>query len=113
MYTGTHDNDTLQGKYSKAPDWEKACIAEYLGYWPESFPRALIQEALKSVSQFAIIPMQDILELGSDARMNTPSVLGGNWLWRMRSDDFNESRQTWLKAVSLRYGRNLPENNSN
>ena len=57
--------------------------------------------------------MQDILELGSDARMNTPSVLGGNWLWRMRSDDFNESRQTWLKAVSLRYGRNLPENNSN
>ncbi len=109
IYTGTHDNDTLAGKYSKAPDWEKTCIAEYLGYWPESFTKALVQEALKSVSQFAVIPMQDILELGSDARMNTPSVLGGNWLWRMKSDDFNASQQTWLKAVSLRYGRNLPD----
>lgn len=108
IYTGTHDNDTLAGKYSNAPEWEKACIAEYLGYWPESFTRALVMEALKSVSQFAVIPMQDILELGSEARMNTPSVLGGNWIWRMKEEDFNEEQQNWLKALSWRYGRNLP-----
>jgi 4-alpha-glucanotransferase len=107
MYTGTHDNDTLAGKTGSAEQWERDVISEYLGYRPESYTRALVREALKSVSQFAVIPMQDILELGSEARMNTPSVLGGNWLWRLSEGAFNEEKRRTLKGLSYLTGRNL------
>jgi len=81
-YTGTHDNDTTQGWWQKAAKVERNAVEAYLGpvndrpVWP------LIRAADSSVAQIAIAPAQDLLELGSDARMNMPSIVGGNWVWR-------------------------------
>ena len=81
-YTGTHDNDTTQGWWNTAPTAERAAVEAYLGpvanrpVWP------LIRAAAASVAQIAVVPAQDLLELGSEARMNTPAVAAGNWSWR-------------------------------
>ena len=86
-YTGTHDNDTTRGWFDNAADAEQEAIAAYIGkpplrdgkpspVWP------LIRAVEASVAQLAIVPAQDLLELGSDARMNTPAVAQGNWSWR-------------------------------
>jgi len=69
--------------------------------------KALIRLAISSVSEFAIIPMQDILGLGSKARMNTPSTLGINWKWRSKETDYSNDNATFLKTLSHMYGRNI------
>lgn len=87
VYTGTHDNDTTLGWWNKASDTEREAVEALVGpvneppvkeqpVWP------LIRAAEGSVAEMAIIPAQDLLELGSAARMNTPSVATGNWSWR-------------------------------
>lgn len=86
-YTGTHDNDTTQGWWEKAGAAEQGALQAYAGPLPERDGRPrpawpLIRAAETSVSQLAIVPAQDLLELGSEARMNTPSVATGNWSWR-------------------------------
>lgn len=107
VYTGTHDNDTLKGWISQATDPERDYLASYLGYAPEDCSWALVREAWKSVAAWAIAPMQDILGLGSEARMNTPSTLGGNWAWRMGPEDFGPALAARLKELSTLYARNL------
>ena len=107
VYTGTHDNDTMKGWLDKATEKEEAFIREYLGYKPEDMVQALIRLAIASVSNFAILPMQDVLGLGSEARMNTPSTLGINWKWRSRSSDYTEDRAKALRTLSSLYGRNM------
>jgi 4-alpha-glucanotransferase len=84
VYTGTHDNDTTLGWSEKLSDAEKAYIFDYLGNPAISLHCALIQTALASVANLAIIPMQDILELGTEHRMNTPGTTVGNWNWRFQ-----------------------------
>lgn len=86
-YTGTHDNDTTQGWWEKAGKAEKRALECYAGPLAkrDGKPRAvwpLIRATETSVAQLAIVPAQDLLELGSEARMNTPSVADGNWSWR-------------------------------
>jgi 4-alpha-glucanotransferase len=109
VYTGTHDNDTMKGWLDKASPKEKEFILKYLGYQPEDMVKALIRLAIASVSEFAIIPMQDVLGLGSEARMNTPSTLGINWKWRSKDTDFSPANAEYLKSLSYMYGRNLEE----
>ena len=81
-YTGTHDNDTTQGWWDAASKVERGAVEAYVGpvgkrpVWP------LIRAVEASVAQVAMVPAQDLLELGSEARMNTPAVAGGNWSWR-------------------------------
>ncbi len=81
-YTGTHDNNTTLGWWKTAPKAERAAVESYVGpvgkqpVWP------LIRAVEASVAQMAVIPAQDLLELGSEARMNTPAVAAGNWHWR-------------------------------
>jgi 4-alpha-glucanotransferase len=83
-YPGTHDNDTLLG-------WERALSPEALAYARdylgvpegESLREAVLRACLASAADTAVIPMQDWLALGSEARINTPSTLGGNWRWRL------------------------------
>jgi len=84
VYTGTHDNDTTAGWAAKLRDNERNYIYEYLGFPANSLHCALIQAALASVANLAVIPMQDILELGSEQRMNTPGTTEGNWQWRFQ-----------------------------
>jgi 4-alpha-glucanotransferase len=81
-YTGTHDNDTTQGWWKTANEAEHSAVEAYVGpvsgrpAWP------LIRAAADSVAQVAMVPAQDLLELDSAARMNTPAVAAGNWSWR-------------------------------
>ncbi len=107
VYTGTHDNDTLVGKFKKAPSEDIAFLQEYLGYRPPNICQALIREALKSSARIAIVQMQDVLELDSDTRMNTPATIGGNWTWRLREGQFDPAKRLWLKNMSRMYARNM------
>lgn len=86
-YTGTHDNNTTLGWYYELNDYERHRISEFLGFSELPMPGALVCEALASIANLAIIPMQDILELGSEHRMNTPGTTAGNWQWRF---DWNQ-----------------------
>lgn len=106
VYTGTHDNDTTCGWYNSIPAKDRHFAARYL-----HLPRrrgacwAFIRAALSSVADTAIIPMQDYLELGSEARINTPSTLGGNWEWRMTSQDLTEELALKIRDMVKLYGR--------
>ncbi len=81
VYTGTHDNDTTMGWWDSAPP-ERRSRVERFREEGESVPRCLIRLALESAAGMAIIPLQDIMELGSEARMNRPGTGHGNWRWR-------------------------------
>ena len=83
-YTGTHDNDTTQGWYDKAPEGERDLIRRYLARGDDGVVWELIRLAYASVARYAVVPLQDVLQLGSEARMNTPGAAGGNWGWRYR-----------------------------
>jgi 4-alpha-glucanotransferase len=81
-YTGTHDNDTTLGWWRTAGKVERAAVKAYLGLVGDRPVWPLIRAAQSSVAEMAIVPAQDLLELGSEARMNTPAVSAGNWSWR-------------------------------
>ena len=83
VYTGTHDNDTARGWYGSAPENEKDFARRYLETDGLDFSWDLIRTAWKSTAVFALAPMQDFMALGTEARFNYPSRLGGNWEWRI------------------------------
>lgn len=99
-YTGTHDNDTAMGWYAAAPEVEKDFARRYLRVDGQDFAWDLIRTVWKSVAVFAIAPMQDVLSLGGEARMNFPSRLGGNWDWRMSEADFRDDLAAGLRDLN-------------
>ncbi|KAK4256735.1 hypothetical protein QN277_006422 [Acacia crassicarpa] len=109
VYTGTHDNDTTRGWWEALKQEAKSNVSSYLSLTGEDdISWALSQKVLSSVAQTAIIPMQDILGLGSSARMNIPATQLGNWGWRIpRSVTFDrlERESAKLKATLSMYGR--------
>ncbi|QTQ13122.1 4-alpha-glucanotransferase [Treponema parvum] len=117
VYTGTHDNDTVQGWLEKLPLEDKRLIAAYLGFSEGEAQkrcadgelcRELVRAALASVANWAIIPLQDVYSLGTEARMNMPSTAGGtNWQWRMGEDLLDKEKALWLKKCSVLYARNV------
>jgi 4-alpha-glucanotransferase len=82
VYTGTHDNNTTLGWFESLDDGAKGYVYELLGNSYEAMPWPMIRAALASRADLAIIPMQDVLALGSAHRMNVPGVADGNWAWR-------------------------------
>jgi 4-alpha-glucanotransferase len=85
VYTGTHDNDTTLGWFcGGASEAERRAAEAYVGNDPAGIQWAFIRAAETSPARYCIIPMQDVLGLGSEARMNTPSRSDGNWTWRYR-----------------------------
>ena len=89
-YVGTHDNDTAEGWYKNADKEDCRRAKEYFNLTEEEgIAYGLIRGALSSVSDVAIICMQDYLSLGSVGRMNTPSTNSGNWQWRIKKSDLN------------------------
>ncbi|MCM0590930.1 MAG: 4-alpha-glucanotransferase [Gloeotrichia echinulata DVL01] len=106
VYTGTHDNDTTIGWFNTANDWEKRNLLLYLGgissdgvHWD------LIRLALTSIANLAIIPLQDVLGLGTEARMNFPSIAEGNWEWRYRGEGLTKQLGDRLKDLTTLCGR--------
>lgn len=86
VYTGTHDNDTSLGWYQTLNEAQKDRLATYFEqhHIPDSMPQALVKLALMTQAKLAVIPMQDILGLDGDARMNTPGTIDHNWQWRFQ-----------------------------
>ena len=105
VYTGTHDNDTTRGWYEALDEAGKKALADYLGHEPGDMPWPLIRMALASVAGMAIIPLQDVLGLGSEARMNIPGTTEGNWSWRFSEGATTESIAARLRELVSCYGR--------
>ena len=108
VYTGTHDNDTCLGWYRTAGRKDKRFIDRYLdiGDIPEKeIPWVFIRNAMRSVADICIIPMQDFLSLGSEARINIPSTLGNNWSWRMKKNAFTKRICRRIKEMVTLYRR--------
>jgi len=107
VYTGTHDNNTVRGWLEEAPSEQKRNLYDYLGrkitksnaHWE------LIRLAMSSVGKVVIIPMQDVLGLGAEARMNKPATLEGNWSWRMAGAQLDDAPVEKLAHLTQIYGR--------
>ena len=119
VYTGTHDNDTLQGWLENCSDELLLLVAEYIEGGKLSVEKAramvksgalrkdMIKAAIASSAVYAVIPMQDIIGIDNAGRMNMPSTTGTNWAWRMKKSDLKQSAAENLAFVSNLYGRNL------
>ena len=83
VYTGTHDNDTTAGWYHGLDGEIRGRVDYFLRAAPGQMPQAMIHALMASVAQLAVVPMQDLLNLGSEARLNTPGTVTGNWTWRL------------------------------
>jgi 4-alpha-glucanotransferase len=111
VYTGTHDNDTTMGWEATLPTKTRRHLKEYLGERDEDPPWGLIRVTLASVSEMAIVPMQDLLSLPSEARMNIPGQGEGNWEWRLHGRSLTSSLAKRLRELAAFYGRGEEENN--
>ena len=108
IYTGTHDNNTTRGWFGEdASEGERANLSAYLGHdvTAESAALDLTRMALASVAETAVIPMQDWLDLGSEARVNVPSTPKGNWAWRMSPGATTEELAAFMRKLTALYGR--------
>ncbi|WAL59592.1 4-alpha-glucanotransferase [Thermocoleostomius sinensis] len=109
VYTGTHDNNTTVAWYETLPDHERDRLLDYLGcISSDGIHWDMIRLAFGSIANLAIIPLQDILGLGSNARMNFPGRLEGNWGWRYRSEALNDETCGRLKHITQVFGRSRP-----
>lgn len=106
VYSGTHDNEPLLGWFSTAPaDCVEKAVA-YLGLnREEGYHWGMMRGVWSSVADLAVVQAQDILGLGHEARMNTPSTLGGNWCWRALPGAFSPALAEKLRHCMERYGR--------
>ena len=106
VYTGTHDNDTSKSWYKSLSRADRKFTRDYLGVSSsKQVVSALIRAAFSSVSDTAIIPMQDYLELDGSARINVPSTLGGNWKWRMEEDALTDELAERMHGYAKTYRR--------
>ena len=105
-YTGTHDNDVVNGWYEKLSESEKELVSEYLNRRnEEKITEAMIRGIYSSVSDYAIVTMQDLLDKDATSRMNVPSTVGENWEWRMLAEDLTDERKEFLEKITVRYSR--------
>ena len=105
VYTGTHDNDTTVGWLRKLDASTRKNVTEYVGWCEDNTLWALIRLAYASVARTAIIPAQDLLELDSHARMNTPGTVEGNWSWRALPGAFSPELAEKLASLARIFGR--------
>lgn len=105
VYTGTHDNDTARGWFQGLTPEEKARVCDYLGCDGSAIEWDLIRAAFASVCDRAIVPMQDVLGLGSEARMNNPAQPLGSWGWRAPADSLRGDAARRLARLAGLTGR--------
>ena len=104
-YTGTHDNDTARGWYESAPEKERDFCRRYIARSGQDISWDMIRVVWSSVAIMALAPMQDLLNLGNEARMNFPSRASGNWFWRMTPNALTPQLLARVKEVNYLYGR--------
>jgi 4-alpha-glucanotransferase len=105
-YTGTHDNDTTVGWWSTLPPARKQQVLDYLGTTgPADIHWAMMRLAASSVADTVVVPMQDVLGLGTDARMNVPGSGEGNWGWRCPAGALTEELTRRLAEMTVQFGR--------
>ncbi len=112
VYTGTHDNDTTVGWFATRDATEREHIQRYMGRPGDDIAWELMRIAYASVADMAIIPLQDALRLGTEARMNVPGVASGNWNWRFRPDMITQGLTEGLYTFARTY-RRLEDNQDN
>ena len=110
VYTGTHDNNTTAGWYKKLPGPQREVLRKRLGANDAEIVWAIIREALASSANTAIVPAQDLLELGPAARMNFPGMAKGNWGWRLQDGALTENLAQRLRSLTMEYGRLMDDN---
>jgi 4-alpha-glucanotransferase len=119
VYTGTHDNDTTLGWYRNASEQVRASVKHYLDIQERGgsedvdtlgqlVTRKLVRAAFGSVANSAIVPLQDLLELGSMARMNMPGRAEGNWQWRYHDGALTDQLRDNLRDITILFGRHVP-----
>lgn len=104
-YTGTHDNDTTRGWYATAPENDRDFYRRYASRDGVDVSWDLIRLAWSSVADLAIAPLQDILDFGTEARINLPGTAHGNWRWRMPTEGLNDWARARLVEMTQIYGR--------
>jgi 4-alpha-glucanotransferase len=104
-YTGTHDNATLRGWFDAAPEHVKSHFLAYFGAQSGTVVETGLRAVMASVARLAIVPAQDLLGLGADARFNTPGEPSGNWQWRMSSEQMASINSAYLRGIFDIYGR--------
>ncbi len=104
-YTGTHDNDTTVGWYQGLSDKARDKVRRYVNSDGGNIHWDMIRLALGSTARYAIFPMQDLLGLGSECRMNTPASAQGNWAWRFPEGCLNDGLADYLKKTCEVFGR--------
>ena len=105
VYTGTHDNDTCLGILEDYEPEELQFMKDYCKFPDEKFACNLTQMAWASISNIAVAPLQDLLQLGKEGRMNTPGTIGGNWYWKFEFVDIKDKHKAFLKKITEDYGR--------
>jgi 4-alpha-glucanotransferase len=105
VYTGTHDNDTTAGWYRSLRVGEQARVETYLGAQADDISWQLMRLAFASVADLAVVPLQDVLRLGPEARMNLPGTVENNWRWRFRWEDLQDDHVCGLRRLLTTYGR--------
>ncbi|NNM54703.1 MAG: 4-alpha-glucanotransferase [Spirochaetales bacterium] len=105
VYTGSHDNDTIRGWWEAATPDDQKYSRDYIHDHSSQVAWGFIRAALASTAVYAVIPAQDLLDLPSWARMNTPSTLGGNWAWRLTDGQLSEALAKTFKDLTRLYGR--------
>lgn len=108
VYTGTHDNELLCSWYNNISPKERQRVRDYIHN--DTVPDSLIYKeliclAMGSVANLCIIPMQDYMGYTNEARMNTPSTLGKNWKWRLKTDEIKEELVMEILKITKTYGR--------
>ncbi|HTH14384.1 MAG TPA: 4-alpha-glucanotransferase, partial [Spirochaetia bacterium] len=105
VYTGSHDNDTMRGWFEAATPADQQYSQAYVDGHLEDIALGFVRAAMSSVAKYAIFPAQDLLNLPSWARMNTPSTLGGNWAWRLTEGELDDALASRLRDLTRLYGR--------
>lgn len=105
VYTGAHDNDTLHGWYKSLSHETRKNVHDFLDYHGGDIAWTMIRQAWASVAKIAMVPMQDLLGLGSESRMNTPGLASGNWMWRFKPGSLTDGLATQLYDITRIYDR--------
>ena len=104
-YTGTHDNNTSRGWYDQTSEYSRDKVRRYMNTDASSISWDFIRICLGTIARYSIFPLQDVLKLGSEARMNVPGQAHGNWAWRYQKGDLNSGMASGLRQMTELFGR--------